>query len=486
MRYYLVFLVSIVFPLLCQSQGIEWSNQQRVKSKANYAQIVGQNASGIFLIRSRNADFSRDVYLEKYKANLSSDNDKPIWQPSGSVIEKVSMHEGGLNLIARQKSAGIYELLTWQIDNNMNVFTQPLVILQEPSLTMDEKNGFIIKYSPDKHHYFVLFASKSADKKSSYINIALFNEQNQNVYKKQFPLNLDITEISLSNALLDNDKNIFFLLDYPIQKDNRRKRDERKYMFYAFFDDEKELLEYDLIQEDLVIHDVGITYNQVGQSIHIAGFYRQFEDKNITGTFMLTVDCLTHKVLNMSHEVFSSTFITKANAISLSTASGLSDLYVRQVIPRSDGGTMIVAEKYYESRQSYTYYVNGFPQVSYRIVYNYDEIVFINKKADGTTQQAEVVKKKQSSMNDGGYFSSFITVNTNDRVAFIYNADVSVEGDILITSVSPSGEIETRILVKSLSFYVSLMPFEARQVDYNVLLASTLKDKKYSLMRITF
>ena len=102
----------------------------------------------------------------------------------------------------------------------------------------------------------------------------------------------------------------------------------------------------------------------------------------------------------------------------------LTDLYIRKLVANSDGGCTIIAEKYYETKQSYTYTVNGFPQTNFRTIYNYDEIVVIAKNADGTNRFKDFIKKNQTSMTDGGYYSSFVTLLANDKIGLVYNLDV--------------------------------------------------------------
>jgi hypothetical protein len=482
----IVFVLAIVLLSAgLNAQQIEWSNQQRIKSKANYTHIIGQNGAGIYTIKSRNNDFSRDLYIEKFKLNLSHEDEKPFWQPGTSSLEKIIVNESGLQSFASVKSGSNIEIVTWTIDNSLNVLGQPTMLLQEQSSSMEDRAGLSVIHNQDRSAMAIIYFTKHNDKNTTVLNLAMFGKQNQFIYKKQFPIRYSIAEFSIRDVVLDANKNVFMLFDFPRTKDGRRKREERNFLVYAYLDDEKEMLEYEPIADSLIITDAQLAYNPVKGTMCVAGFYRNLDATTLAGTFQYAIDIETRKVAHKSVEVFSSQFVARMNAISLST-NGLNDLYVRRVVPRSDGGCMIAGERFYETRQSYTYYVNGFPQVSYRVVYNYDEIVLINKNNQGVTQQAEVIKKKQSSMNDGGYFSSFVMVNTNDRIAFIYNADVSAEGDIMITSVSPAGEVDTRILVKSLSFYVSLMPSESRQISYNTILASTLKDKKYALMRIVF
>jgi hypothetical protein len=480
----LVFAIVLLSAEL-HAQQIEWSNQQRVKSKANYTFIVGQNSTGIFNIKSRNNDFSRDLYIEKFKLNLSHEDEKPFWQPPASSLEKIVLSESGMLCFASVKSGSNIDIVSWGIDNNLNVLSQPNTIMQELSSNIEDRTGFSLIQNQDKSAMAIVFFTKHTDKNTTVLNLAMFGKQNQFIYKKQFPIRYPTSDFSIRDIVVDANKNVFMLFDFPRTKDGRRKKEERNFLVYVYFDDEKEMLEYEPVSDSLIVSDAQLAYNQLNGTMCVAGFYRNLDATTQSGTFQFIIDIETRKVAHKSAEVFGSQLVARMNAIALST-NGLNDLYVRRIVPRSDGGCIIVAERYYETRQSYTYYVNGFPQVSYRVVYNYDEIVVVNKNAQGVTQQAEVIKKKQSSMNDGGYFSSFVIVNTNDRLAFIYNADVSAEGDIMITSISPAGEIDTRILVKSLSFYVSLMPSESRQVGYNTVLASTLKDKKYALMRIVF
>jgi hypothetical protein len=89
-------------------------------------------------------------------------------------------------------------------------------------------------------------------------------------------------------------------------------------------------------------------------------------------------------------------------------------------------------------------------------------------------------------MNDGGYYSSFVMLNTNDKLSFIYNTTANDEGDIMISSINPVGQIDTRILIKSLSYYVQLMPPESKQINNSSTLICTLKDRRFTLMKLTY
>ena len=89
-------------------------------------------------------------------------------------------------------------------------------------------------------------------------------------------------------------------------------------------------------------------------------------------------------------------------------------------------------------------------------------------------------------MSDGGYYSSFVTLLANDKIGIIYNADVVNDGDVMLTTISNKGVFEQKVLIKSMSYYATIMPFESRQVSGNSAIISTLKDRRFCLMRLTF
>jgi hypothetical protein len=164
----------------------------------------------------------------------------------------------------------------------------------------------------------------------------------------------------------------------------------------------------------------------------------------------------------------------------------LNDIYIRKIIPRSDGGVFLISEKYFITRQSYTYYVNGFPQTNTRVVYNYNDVLLLSVKEDGFLEIGDVINKEQQSVSDGGYYSSIAYYINNDAIYTIYNADVNQEGDVLMNKFNVKGKSENKILVKAINASVLIIPSDCKQISANSLLACTIRDKRFTLMRITF
>ena len=480
----------MILQLEMNAQFVEWSNQQKLKSRTNYSMVLGENGSGYFLIRAKDNEFSKDLIVERYKSNLANDVTKEFWQPPSSYIEKVLLQPSGMFTfaLARNNVEDKYDFLYWKVDDNVNpdINTKPL--FQIDVSLIKNKSSFYIKQSADKTKIVIMYLLRTASSNASVLVSRTYSNAMELLSTKQFKLEYAIDDIYITSFEIDNEGNAFVLIDYPKTSGFKHKSNSRKFFLYGLYLTQNDLTEYELGSDTLDINDIGMVVNQINKSISISGFYRTRKEHNsVDGMLLYTLDIPTEVFKVQKTFYFDRSMINKiTSVISNDNSPGLSDLLIRKIIPKSDGGCLVMAEKFYETKQTYTYYVNGFPQTSSKTIYNFDEIIVFSLAADGQIQFNDVIKKRQSSINDGGYYSSFVTANTNNSIALIYSLDASAEADIMISTITPKGEIDTRILIKSMSYYVSLMPPESKQVSSNVSLICALKDRKFSVMKITF
>ena len=52
------------------AQTLEWSNTQKLRGNSIFTTIIGEDESGIYVLRHRNKLLSKFVVLEKYRHNL--------------------------------------------------------------------------------------------------------------------------------------------------------------------------------------------------------------------------------------------------------------------------------------------------------------------------------------------------------------------------------------------------------------------------------
>jgi hypothetical protein len=477
-------------PQLTYAQVVEWSNQQKLKSKTNYTRIVGENAGGIYLIRAKNGDFNRDIIVEKYKTNLALDKSNELDLPSGTYIEKYVLQDDGIGIITSKKNDSVprIDVSCLKLNGSLQQTGQPKFLTKIDAAVFKNNTSIYFQSSVNRMHYSMMYFTNGTDKNSSVLHIQGFDEAMNSAYVKSFNIQFASDEVVISGFECDNEGNTYLLIDYPKAGEKSRKdKDVRDFFLYSYYKSLDKTLEYKIDQDSLFINDIGLVVNNYNKSVSVAGFYSRENNNKVTGSFVYSIDATSTLLKSKQFEDLNKNFTAKIISMMLNETGGtLSDLYIRKLIPRSDGGCTIIAEKYYESRQTYTYYANGFPQTASRVTYNYDEIIVLSKNAEGKTQFQDFIKKSQSSMNDGGYYSSFVLLNTNDKLSLVYNSDVSAEGDVMISSINPLGQLDTKILIKAMSYYVMLMPQESKQISAGSALICTLKDRRFTLLKLTY
>lgn len=482
MKRQLLSYLFIAVGMACSAQVVEWGNQQKFKSKTNYSQVLGENASGIFVVRSRTMDFRYDVVIEKYKSNLTLEYSKELPKQISGKTERAIVTEEGIVEFFTLKANNKVELKAQFFDNNLNQ-TQTISLLSVDISQFGEDAKFLIRNNQDKKGYSILFLTNGVDKQKSVLNIHGFETSLAQKYSRRFSIPAPFEEVFISNMECDNQGNVFAIIDIP----NRKQKKARDFFVYSYYPSNDNMLEYPIQKDSVFINEIGLVVNNYTKSVAIAGFYSDKPDNKCLGNFFYQIDVASNQVIAQSYELFDISYVSRAlSSMQERDGAVLTDLYIRKLIPNSNGGCTILAEKFYETKQSYTYQINGFPQTSYRSIYNYDEVIVVSKNGDGTTRFKQVIKKTQPSVSDGGYYSSFITVLGNDKVGIIYNSDVANEGDIIMATVSNKGELDSKVLIKSVSYFVLLMPPESKQVSANTAVITALKDRRFCLMRLTF
>jgi hypothetical protein len=131
------------------AQVVEWSNQQKVKSKTSYTKVLGQNASGIYLLRGKNAEFTKDVVLEKYKSNLALESSIEIDQSYNSNIETVLLQDDGVTVInsVRNDSTRKFEIYATKVNALLQTSRQHKLLAQIDEASFKSHDETLIQQS---------------------------------------------------------------------------------------------------------------------------------------------------------------------------------------------------------------------------------------------------------------------------------------------------------------------------------------------------
>src|SRR5690606_34257786 len=120
-------------------------------------------------------------------------------------------------------------------------------------------------------------------------------------------------------------------------------------------------------------------------------------------------------------------FIEIAGKDAGSNLDGLSTFEITDVVPRFDGGMILIAESRFsnvESMQVPSFVPAAGPTFRTVTVTYYNDIMMISLNPSGTEDWVRVLRKKQVSEDDEGFFSSYALFIKGSELNLLYNEDI--------------------------------------------------------------
>jgi hypothetical protein len=156
------------------------------------------------------------------------------------------------------------------------------------------------------------------------------------------------------------------------------------------------------------------------------------------------------------------------------------------MIPKANGGLVMISERAFVTTQSDIFYINGVPQSSYAKIFNNDEVLIISLDSLFQPQWTDVVNKTQSSINDGGFYNGIITMVNDDEFNILYNDRISANADIVQISYNEFGRMTKKIILNNDQYYALIIPAESRQVNANSIVIPVNQNRDFTYIKLIY
>lgn len=482
-------LLTILLSGTAGAQVLDWSNPQRISSKNAYSRLIGKNQHGIYVLRCRKSDFKDDLILEKYKESLGIDWSKPLQiERGGERIEKVIILDDGLfvfkqvsNFQNGQTEIWVKKLSFEGLD--LLPYTEIESVRTLSFFDTDEK--FKIQESENKKS-FIVYYSQTATKDRLKLVAKQFDLMLKKFSDGTYTLDENVDEFYTDRLILTPANKLFILCTRDDEKD--RRKDEIVIKHYLISMD---LLAGTSSKSNLNISgkiegEANMNYQEEKSELIVAGFFSEKKSNSSAGYFVYKIN-VSSGAITSNYQRFPKELLARLlGEKKAEKEKEVEDFMVNRIIPRSDGGVLIIAECFYMVKQPYSYVVNGSAQNSYRNVYYYDEIMILSVDSVGTLDWSQVINKSQSSVNDGGYSSSFVCLVQKEAIHFYINERFRSNNQVLEYSLNSFGELKNKLLLKSANYYIDIVPKESMQIASNSILLVANKDRRFSLLKITY
>lgn len=325
------------------------------------------------------------------------------------------------------------------------------------------------------------------------------------------PYNDELFEIE--DYQLDSNGDVYVLGAAFNEKRKEKRRGKPNYRFELLvYSNGGEFSKHEISIPDHFITDMKIEILK-NKDIVCGGFYSEKGTFSVKGSYFLTLDSETKEIKQKSTKDFGIDFITqnmtdrKEKKAKKKKAKGKKvELYeydLDEILPKDDGGAFLIAEQYYVDVVT-TFYTdqNGVSHTRTTYHFYYNDIIVINISAEGEIIWTEKIPKRQHTINDNGYYSSYVRAYVGNKLFFVYNDNPKnmfyKDGDKLyyynkskksvvsLVELDEDGKQTKELLLTREDSGVMVRPYASEQISGDELLLFGDKKKKNQFFKLTF
>lgn len=459
---------------------LQWSSPKKIKGAAIFSKVIEENSEGIYILRYRNRFYTKNVILERYNHLMVYQSDRSVELKNARLLKVYSTPKGLLLLKSQyNRKTQNNDLVANWLDFELKPKGKPKTLLSQPSTVYGDRGNYRIRMNDNKSLISILYHTESES-----LNYVLHHRL----------LDANLNPVAEKNIELPYSPNSFYVEDFGINswgkltmltrntERERRRITKISHSLYTIAGDE---IDDFVITDSIEIKNGEMVYNRWQDNFTIVGFFGFRQVNGLEGVLFFNEDTTGGKK-RLKYHHFSEDFIKKVN-VNSRRKDLLSEGYdFLELIPRSDGGMLCIAEQKEIATENKVTMINGIPQSTSKNVYNFNELLVLNYDNLARMDWNQIIKKNQTTINDGGYFSSAAVFTADKYVQIIFNDQLRNSGEIMQYTIYNNGKMVSNKLLKTELDYVAVIPVEAKQVSSNKLIIPTAKNRRFALLKLIY
>lgn len=424
---------------------------------------------------------SKNVIIEKYNHLLVLETGKTIDLRKSRLIKLVLMNDGILLVKSKYNSSiRSNELYGQKLNFDLKPESAPTFLTSALAREFGDRGNFGMRISDNHKHLSLLYTSKGDDGKF-VLHHRLYNAQTfELIHSKDVLLPFLFEDFLIKDFVISNSGKVSYWGKHRIHK----KKGTDPIIERRLFEIKDTTVTDYLLSDSISVSSSKLIYDREQDQAKVVGFYGNAESYGVHGSFIYSASDLSSKSLLINK--FPASFTNDLRESEQTKGAVSEGFEILRAVPRSDGGMLIIAEQKEVATQDDIILVNGIPQSTSKNVFNYNEVLILNYDSTGFLDWHKVLTKNQTTVNDGGYFSSVVVFIGNDFVQLFYNDQLRNSGDVMQYTVYFNGEEERTKLLKNELDHVAIMPTESRQVSSNKMIIPTAKNRRFAILKLLY
>ena len=520
-----------------------WGKDYGEPNNTNATKIIGLTNDGFYMLRQKvlnNPEAKPRAWVEFYDndMNLKKSIEQELkYKGKQRDFEDVVFLGGELYLLTSFNNSAKKKnyLFKQQISSKSLIPSKSLDMICETDARNQEAEGSFGNYVSTDSSYLLIYNDLPYKKNEpERFGFRVFDRNFDLVWEKDIVLPYPDNQFTVEEYQVDASGNVHLLgVLYTDQaKWRRRGSPTYQYVILSYLDNGEITEEFRVDLENKFVTDLTFRPVKNGELV-CAGFYSEKGTYSVKGAYYFRLNPRTRATNNTNFQPFEFDFLTeymtersrdKAKAAQarndVQRSAELFNYSLDELITRSDGGAVLVAEQFYieEDRYNdspfgygfgygynpydpfyYNRYRNNF-QVDY--YYNYNDIIVVNIRPTGEIEWAARIPKKQQTRNDGGYYSSYAMSIVRDKLFFIFNDNArNFDGNkksnrfynyngsdsiISLAQISKNGEVTTYPLASNRDAGIITRPKMSKQIGKKEMAIFGERGRAYRFGKLTF
>jgi hypothetical protein len=432
-------LILTLFSLSLNAQKVLVSDELNLRNDLAY-DILGELKGRVLLFRQRSEKFEIQAFDENMRSTWNKEIELERRFPG---VIGTNTTRDSFTIFYHHKEKGNTLLRADQFDPSANK--------RRSTLIKDYGYNF---FTP----HFEMVRSEDRSKVLFYyyerntFNVVVFDNHHHQVLWENALTFEDYTEgIDLLFMQVGNDGRMYMV----IEKDNFYSRREKHHFDLITFGPGSTVVgRSGVFMGDKVTYDVMFSLDNRNQRLVAAGFYFEKNVERAEGYYFVSIP--VNNLLNpqVRYYPFDEDFVEDMSGKEARQNRGLTDLAIREIVLRKDGGILIIGE---ESRNSVR--AGGGPTMSRlggldglprsTIDYYFNNIMLLSVHPNGEEHWKKTLYKKQYSQDDNAIYSSFFLFKTPQNVRLIFNDEIKFENTVSEYTVKGDGGNERHSLLST-------------------------------------
>ncbi|MGB0838697.1 MAG: hypothetical protein ACPGXL_01085 [Chitinophagales bacterium] len=472
---------------LVQAQDLTISMPQKVPTKVSEYEIIGKTNEGI-LVRKWGYKYNELEAYGLYDLKVKWTKEMEFEDKKAKVIEIIP-YASEILIFYTVKNKRITSLYARRSTPDLRYLGKDVLLDTIEQTFGGQGFDYFVEKSLNKEHVSILRYNYDFSGLRS-INGIVFDKELATIHRQSFGIE---EKAEVKTTFLTNEGKLYIAIvknERPTTS-NKQQFDIVNLVEYNPQTDKKNMVVINK-SEEFYLNDIKIKPDNKNQHIVLAGFYAEKQRTDVSnGYFYIFVDMKTKMVSQQYFNHFSDHIFPKINANNrLVKNKRVYNLEVKDLLLRNDGGALLVGETYHTAEQNATrstfdsYYSRQERQL---LSHYHEDIVLLSINPDGSLLWDNVLKKKQFSEDDDGYFASFGIFNGSQNLNLIFNEEVSYRTNVNSYVLTSSGDYKVANLLNVREYSMMMAPRYGKQLSRQEILIPCFNNRnEFILTKITF